>query len=75
LLLDIRMPRLSGFELYDKIKEIDDNVNVCFITAYEDYYDEFKKRFPHSEKSEWFISKSIGIKVLIRKVESRLNHN
>jgi two-component SAPR family response regulator len=75
LLLDIRMPRLSGFELYDKIKEIDYNVNVCFITAYEDYYDEFKKRFPHSEKSEGFISKLIGIKALIRKVESRLNHN
>jgi two-component SAPR family response regulator len=56
------MPRLSGFELYDKIKEIDDNVNVCFITAYEDYYDEFKKRFPHSEKSEGFISKPIGDK-------------
>jgi DNA-binding response OmpR family regulator len=28
LLLDIRMPQMSGFELYDKIKEIDDNVNV-----------------------------------------------
>ena len=66
---------LSGFELYDKIKEIDDNVNVCFIPAYEDSYDEFKKRFPHSEKSEWFILKPIGIKALIRKVESRLNHN
>jgi DNA-binding response OmpR family regulator len=40
LLLDIRMPRMSGFELYDKIKEIDDKVNVCFVTAYEEYYDE-----------------------------------
>ena len=45
LLLDIRMPRMSGFELYDKIKEIDDDLNVCFITAYEEYYDEIKKRF------------------------------
>jgi len=42
LLLDIRMQRMSGFELYDKIKEIDVNVNVCFITAFEEYYDEFK---------------------------------
>jgi hypothetical protein len=31
--------------------------------------------FPHPEKSEWFISKPIGIEALIRKVESRLNHN
>jgi DNA-binding response OmpR family regulator len=40
LLLDMRMPQMSGFELFDKIKEIDDKVNVCFITAYEEYYDE-----------------------------------
>ena len=75
LLLDIRMPRMSGFELYDKIKEIDDNVNVCFITAFEEYYDEFKKRFPHSEKLDWFIRKPIGMDDLIRSVKSHLNYN
>ena len=70
LLLDIKMPRMGGFELYDKIKEIDDKVNVCFITAYED---EFKKRFPHSEKTDWFIRKPIGMDDLIRSVKSHLN--
>ncbi|MGH9950768.1 MAG: response regulator [Nitrososphaeraceae archaeon] len=74
LLLDIRMPRMSGFELYDKIKEIDDKVNVCFVTAYEEYYEEIKKRFPHSEKIEWFIRKPIGIEELVKKVKSRLNY-
>ena len=73
LLLDIRMPRMSGFELYDKIKKIDDRANVCFVTAYEEYYDEIKKRFPHSEKTEWFIRKPIGIEELVKKVKSRLN--
>jgi two-component SAPR family response regulator len=75
LLLDIRMPRMNGFELYDKIKEIDDKVNVCFVTAYEEYYDEFKKRFPHSDKTKWLIRKPIGVEELIRKVISRLNYN
>jgi DNA-binding response OmpR family regulator len=74
LLLDIRMPRMSGFELYNKIKEIDDKVNVCFVTAYEEYYDEIKNRFPHSEKTEWFIRKPIGIEELVKKVKSRLNY-
>ena len=73
LLLDIKMPRMSGFELYDKIKKIDDKANVCFINANEEYYDEIKKRFPHSEKTEWFIRKPIGIKDLVRKVKSRLH--
>ena len=58
-LLDIKMPQMNGFELYDKIKEIDDKVDVCFITAFEEYYDEIKKRFPHSDKIEWFIRKPI----------------
>jgi len=75
LLLDIRMPRMNGFELYDKIKEIDDKVNVCFVTAYEEYYEEIKKRFPHSDKTKWFIRKPIGVEELIRKVKSRLNYN
>jgi DNA-binding response OmpR family regulator len=75
LLLDIRMPKMSGFELYDNIKKIDDNVNVCFVTAFEEYYNEFRKRFPHSEKTEWFIKKPIGVEELIRRVKSRLNYN
>jgi len=75
LLLDIRMPRMNGFELYDKIKKIDDKINVCFVTAYEEYYDEFKKRFPHSDKTERFIRKPIGMEELISRVKSRLNYN
>jgi DNA-binding response OmpR family regulator len=74
LLLDIRMPQMSGFELYDKIKEIDGNVNVCFVTAYEEYYDEIKKRFPHSEKIELLIRKPIGIEELVKRVKTRLNY-
>src|SRR5919204_6868931 len=39
LLLDVRMPKMNGFELYEQIKKIDNNNNnkakVCYITAYE----------------------------------------
>ena len=38
LLLDIKMPNLTGIEFYLKMKEIDDKVKVCFITASETYY-------------------------------------
>jgi CheY-like chemotaxis protein len=38
LLLDILMPKMNGFELYQQLKNIDDKVKVCFITAYEIYY-------------------------------------
>ena len=31
--LDIKMPQMNGFQLYEKIKKIDSSVKVCFITA------------------------------------------
>jgi YesN/AraC family two-component response regulator len=37
LILDIRMPIMNGFEPFKKIKEIDNRVEDCFITAFEDY--------------------------------------
>jgi DNA-binding response OmpR family regulator len=35
LLLDIKMPKVDGFEAYQQMKEIDKKVKVCFITASE----------------------------------------
>ena len=35
LIIDIRLPQMDGFELYDKMKEIDNEVKVCFMTAYD----------------------------------------
>lgn len=75
LLLDIRMPQMNGFELYDKIRQIDDNVKVCFITAFEEYYDEFKRIFPYLEEKECYIRKPIGMNALIRTVKSHLNYD
>jgi DNA-binding response OmpR family regulator len=31
LILDINMPKMNSFELYTKIKKIDDKVKVCFF--------------------------------------------
>ena len=36
VVLDIKMPVMDGFELYKKIKIIDESVKVCFLTAVND---------------------------------------
>jgi CheY-like chemotaxis protein len=33
VILDIKMPKIDGFQIYNEIKKADDKVKVCFITA------------------------------------------
>ncbi|MGB8934133.1 MAG: response regulator [Candidatus Nitrosopolaris sp.] len=33
VILDVKMPAMSGFSLYKKIRELDDKVTICFLTA------------------------------------------
>jgi DNA-binding NtrC family response regulator len=46
LIIDIKMPKMNGFELYKKMKETDNKLKVCFLTAIEYYDDEFRMAFP-----------------------------
>ena len=71
LILDIRMPNMSGFELYKK-KIIDGNVEVCFITAFEDYHEEFKESFPMLDEAKHFINKPKAIEDLVNHVATIL---
>ena len=61
VLLDIKMPKMGGFELCDRIKELDVKVKVCFISAFDPYSDELRDQFL-SLKIECFIPKPILIK-------------
>ena len=72
LLLDIRMPTINGFELYRKMRNIDDKVPVCFITAFEDYREEFKESFPMLDEFKYFIRKPKAIEDLVNHVATIL---
>ena len=37
---------MDGFQLYDKMKDIDNKVKVCFKTTYEVNYQALRKVFP-----------------------------
>ena len=72
LILDVRMPDMNGFELYRKIKSIDSGVEVCFITAFEDYREEFKESFPMLDEAKYFIRKPKAIQDLVNHVATLL---
>jgi len=72
LLLDIRMPSMNGFELYKEMKSIDSTVEACFITAFEDYREEFKESFSMLDESKYFIRKPKAIEDLVNHVATIL---
>jgi two-component system, OmpR family, response regulator ChvI len=37
VIIDIMMPKMDGFVLYDQLKKIDPDIKVCFLTASEMY--------------------------------------
>jgi DNA-binding response OmpR family regulator len=72
VLLDIKMPKMSGFELCDRIKKVDGKVKVCFISAFDPYSDELRDQFL-SLKIECFIPKPITIKELVMRIQTELS--
>ena len=68
LLLDIKMPKMNGFELYQRLQEINLRVKICFITAFELYFDEFQRMFPKL-KVECFVRKPVSIDVLSKVIK------
>jgi DNA-binding response OmpR family regulator len=72
LLLDIKMPKMNGFELYRELKKIEKRVKVCFLTALTELheYDKFKEEVYPKEDERYFIPKPIESEDLIKRVNS-----
>jgi DNA-binding NtrC family response regulator len=71
LLLDIRMPEMTGFDLYEAIHEMDTRVPVIFITAFEVYYEALKEMFPNLVPTS-FIQKPISNSDLVQRIKKIL---
>jgi DNA-binding response OmpR family regulator len=68
VILDIKMPKMDGFELYNELKKKDNDVKVCFLTASELYYEEFRKKEYHALDKNLFIRKPIDNEDLLKEV-------
>jgi CheY-like chemotaxis protein len=68
VILDIKMPKMDGFELYDEIKKKDPQAKICFLTASELYYEEFRKKEYHAIDKNLFIRKPIDNEELLKEL-------
>ena len=75
-LIDIKMPKINGFELSEKLLKVDDKVKVWFISAYEVYYKTLKKEVPSKLKETIFdhiIQKPVEIDNLVKQIKTELD--
>jgi DNA-binding response OmpR family regulator len=72
VILDIKMPKMDGFELYEELKKKDNNANICFLTASELYYEEFRKKEYCSLDRNLFIRKPIENEKLVKEIDKML---
>jgi DNA-binding response OmpR family regulator len=73
VILDIKMPKMDGFELYHEIKKKDQKAKVCFLTASELYYEEFRKREYNAIDKNLFIRRPIENEELLKEVNRIIN--
>jgi DNA-binding response OmpR family regulator len=70
VILDVKLPGMNGFSLYEKIKKLDDKVRICFLTAADKaYYEILKKHYP-SIKENCVIYKPVDNESLLELIKS-----
>jgi two-component system, OmpR family, response regulator ChvI len=73
LLLDIKMPKMNGLELYCQINKLDNKVKVCFMSAYDVDYTALRDQYPSLELDclvpKDIIRKPIEVSRLIERIE------
>ena len=72
LLVDITMPIMNGFELYEKLLPLDINVKVCFMSAGEINQEAIRELYPLRTIGGCFIKKPVEIDHLIRQLIAEL---
>ena len=72
VILDIVMPEMDGFDLYNELKRLDPRVNVCFITASEKYHEDQRDMKHQHMTQDLFIQKPISLQDLKREINKRI---
>jgi CheY-like chemotaxis protein/class 3 adenylate cyclase len=72
VLLDIRMPRLNGLQLYNTIKTLSPNTKIMFVSAL-DMAEELTSILPNMKYGD-IIRKPVEREYFIRKINSMLNN-
>jgi len=68
IIIDIVMPKMDGLKLYKELRKKDKDVKVCFLTAGEMYYEEYRKHVIPEVSADKIIRKPISNDELVRTI-------
>ena len=68
LILDVGLPHMDGFALYEKIRDLDSKVKVCFMSDSNAHDEEFLTLFPIWNARDFF-HKPVMIRDLIEHIK------
>ena len=69
VLSDVRMPGMPGFEFVRKVREIEPDVKILLMSAFEISDLEFSRALPSDTKIDGFVQKPVSPKELVRVIE------
>jgi DNA-binding response OmpR family regulator len=75
VIIDIMMPKMNGFELYERLKKVDPDIKVCFLTASEMYHEEMRGIEHSTLNKDLFLQKPISTNDLIREINNKIKSN
>ena len=67
------MPHMNGFELSQKILELDSNIRVCFMSSAEVNIEALREVYPKARSIGYFIKKPVTIEYLIKRLSVELD--
>jgi CheY-like chemotaxis protein len=76
VILDIKMPKMDGFQLYENLRKKDQKTKICFLTASEMFYESLRKArniFGDALGEEYFIQKPIKTNQLVKKLNELID--
>jgi two-component SAPR family response regulator len=71
LLTDIYMPHMNGFELCEKVLELDVNIRMCFMSSAEVNVEALREVYPKISFG-CFMKKPVTIEYLVKRLEAEL---
>jgi DNA-binding response OmpR family regulator len=70
-ILDIQIPGMNGFDVYRRLRKVQPDLRIAFLTAFEIHTDEFRRLFPDSDVN-LFLTKPITVLELARIIRREL---